>query len=452
MDFDKALHSNRVVLDSGIKDATILIKNGKIVQLVAGKLPSEALGERTVTELGHAVIMPGIIDAHVHINEPGRSEWEGFETATRAAAAGGVTTLIEMPLNASPVTTTVANFEKKQSAAAGKLQVNCGFYGGLIPGNFADLPDLMQAGVFGIKCFLTHSGIDDFPNVTESDLAKAMPLIEKTGLPLLVHAELDAPHPMAAWFKNHPTHYPAYLKSRPKSWENNAIELMLRLCKNTRCRTHIVHLSSADLLGRLQKAKQSLPLSVETAPHYLYFHAEAIPDAQTVYKCAPPIRESANNALLWQGLKAGVIDFIGSDHSPAPPALKEIASGNLSKAWGGISGLQFTLPVVWSKAQALGFEPEDIARWLCSRPADFLGLSQKGRIEVGNDADLTVWEPETTFTVLEKDILHRHKITPYLGEKLQGKVMQTWVAGEQVFGEGGILKENQGQVLLKGKF
>jgi len=449
MDFDKALHAARVVIDSGTKDATILIKSGKIVQVVAGRIPSDALQGRAVEELGDAVVMPGLIDAHVHINEPGRADWEGFDTATRAAAAGGVTTLIEMPLNASPVTTTVANFEQKIAAAEGKLHVHCGFYGGLVPGSYADLPDLMRAGIFGVKCFLTHSGIDEFPNVSESDLARAMPLIEKTSLPLLVHAELDAPHSMMAYFQNHPTHYPAYLKSRPKSWENRAIELMLKLCESTRCRTHIVHLSSADLLRRLQRAKLHLPLTVETAPHYLYFHAEAIPDAQTVYKCAPPIRERANNQLLWQGLKTGAIDFIGSDHSPAPPALKAIASGNLATAWGGISGLQFTLPVVWTKAQALGFGAADLARWLCSRPADFLGLSQKGRIEAGKDADLTVWQPEAVFIVEEKDIQHRHKITPYLGEKLRGRVLQTWVGGEQVFGEGTILKAGQGRVLLK---
>jgi len=449
MDFDKALHSTRVVLDSGTKDATILIKNGKIVQVIAGRIPPDALQGRAVEELGDAVVMPGLIDAHVHINEPGRADWEGFDTATRAAAAGGITTLIEMPLNAIPVTTTVANFERKIAATAGKLHVHCGFYGGLVPGNYAALPDLMQAGVFGIKCFLTHSGIDEFPNVSESDLVRAMPLIEKTGLPLLVHAELDAPNPLAAYFQNHPTHYPAYLESRPKSWENRAIELMLKLCESTRCRTHIVHLSSADLLGDLQRAKQHLPLTVETAPHYLYFHAEAIPDGQTVYKCAPPIREQANNQLLWGGLKSGVIDFIGSDHSPAPPVLKAIASGNLATAWGGISGLQFTLPVVWTKAQALGFGVADLARWLCSRPADFLGLSQKGRIEVGKDADLMVWQPEAVFTVEEKDIRHRHRITPYTGEKLRGCVLQTWVGGEQVFGQGTILKEGQGRVLLR---
>ena len=449
MDFDKALHATHVVVGAGTKDATILIKNGKIVQVVSGRISSDTLQGRVVEELGDAVVMPGIIDAHVHINEPGRTDWEGFDTATRAAAAGGVTTLIEMPLNASPVTTTVANFEQKIAAATGKLHVHCGFYGGLIPGNHRDLPDLMRAGVFGIKCFLTHSGIDEFPNVAEKDLAHAMPLIEKTGLPLLVHAELDAPHPMLAYFKNHPTHYPAYLKSRPKSWENRAIELMLKWCEKTRCRTHIVHLSSTDLLNRLQKAKKYLPLTVETAPHYLYFHAETIPDAQTVYKCAPPIREQANNNRLWQGLKNGTLDFIGSDHSPAPPELKATASGNLATAWGGISGLQFTLPVVWTRAQARGFDVTDLARWLCSGPADFLGLSQKGRIEAGKDADLTVWQPDTVFKVEEKDIQHRHKITPYLGENLRGRVLQTYVGGELVFGEGKILKAGQGRVLLK---
>lgn len=446
MDFDKILHSSHVVTPQGVKDATVFIKNGKIVQLVEGAIP---MGIEDVEDLGDAVLMPGVIDAHVHINEPGRSDWEGFETATRAAAAGGVTTLIEMPLNASPVTTTVAALEQKLAAAEGKLHVNCGFYGGLIPENLGDLPDLLRAGVFGIKCFMTHSGIDEFPNVSQEEMARAMRIIEPTGLPLLAHAELDAPHSKMAFFLKNPTLYDAYLKSRPKTWENRAIEILLQLCAETHCRTHIVHLSSTDLLGKLAAAKRRLLLTVETAPHYLYFAAEDLPDAQTVYKCAPPIRERANNARLWQGLKNGTIDFIGSDHSPTPPAMKEIESGNLAKAWGGISGLQFTLPVVWTKAQALGFQLTDLARWLCSNPADFLGLSSKGRLAVGCDADFVIWEPETVFTVQEKDIQHRHKITPYLGEQLRGKVRQTYLGGEKVFDGGEFGRVKWGRVLLR---
>ncbi len=444
---DKALHSSRVLTPEGFKDASIFLKDGKIVRIVEGKFLPEDARHVPVEDLGDAVLMPGVIDAHVHINEPGRTEWEGFDTATRASAAGGVTTLIEMPLNASPVTTTVAAFEQKLAAAAGKLHVNCGFYGGLIPSNLRELPALMRAGVFGIKCFLTHSGIDEFPNVTESDLLRAMPLIEKTGLPLLVHAELDASHPMTRYFRKNPTRYLAFMKSRPKTWENRAIALMLNLCETTRCRTHIVHLSSADLLTKLKNAKRSLPLTVETAPHYLYFAAEDIPDAQTQYKCAPPIRERSNREALWHGLKNGTIDFIGSDHSPAPPGMKAVESGNLANAWGGISGLQFTLPVVWTKAQSRGFSLTDLAQWLCSRPADFLGLPEKGRIRAGCDADFTVWQPEADWKVMEKDICHRHKITPYLGESLKGKVLQTWVGGKKVFEQGEMCALGQGKIL-----
>jgi allantoinase len=447
MDFDKVLHSTHVVTKKGVKDTTIFIKNGKIVQIESGKvahLPPDKL-----EEWGDAVLMPGLIDAHVHINEPGRADWEGFDTATRAAAAGGVTTLIEMPLNASPVTTTVAAFEQKIAATAGKLHVYCGFYGGVVPQNILDLPDLMRAGVFGIKCFLTHSGIDEFPNVTEADLKKAMPLIEKAGLPLLAHAELDTPHPMQAAFDKNPTSYRTYLKSRPKSWENRAIEMMLRLCEDTRCRTHIVHLSSADLISRLKNAKKHLPLTVETTPQYLCFCAEDIPDAQTVYKCAPPIRERANNAKLWKGLKDGTLDFIGSDHSPAPPALKEIASGNLKKAWGGISGLQCTLPVVWTMARTLGFAPEDLATWLSQNPARFLGLTQKGSIDTGMDADFVVWNPDAAYTITAEAIQHRHKISPYIGQQVYGQVLSTYLAGEKIFDGKSLVGQGRGRVLLR---
>ena len=456
--FDKVLHSTRVVTPKGIKDAIIFIKNGKIVDIVENTEGVLSADKSAATvSFGDAVIMPGIIDAHVHINEPGRTDWEGFDTATRAAAAGGVTTLIEMPLNASPVTTTVAAFEKKLAATEGKLHVNCGFYGGFIPQNYKDLPDLMTSGVFGIKCFLTHSGIEEFPNVTIGDLHNAMPLIEKTGLPLLVHAEMDTPHSGLLGLKKHPTSYQAYLKSRPKSWENHAIEMLLYLCKKTNCRTHIVHLSSADLINTLKKAKETLPLTVETVPHYLYFNAEDIPDGETIYKCAPPIREAKNNDKLWHGLKNGTIDFIGSDHSPAPPSLKEIESGNLAKAWGGISGLQFTLPVVWTmvhpeiigKAQPLGFTLLNIVKWLCSNPAHFLGLTEKGSIEVGKDADLTIWNPDLTFTVEEKNIQHRHKITPYLGKILRGGILQTYVGGDLVFDNGTVTNLQKGRVLLR---
>ena len=447
MDYDLAIHSKRIVLPTGVKDAIIFIKNNKIAAITEG-VSVDDIEPTKLHDAGNNVVMAGIIDAHVHINEPGRTDWEGFETATKAAAAGGVTSMIEMPLNATPVTTTAAAFEQKLEATEGKLHVNCGFYGGLVPQNYNDLEDLMKMGVFGIKCFMTHSGIPDFPNVTESDIQKAMPLIKKYNLPLLAHAELSSPHPMQAVFKKHPTNYRAYLKSRPKSWENRAIEVLLKLCAATQCTTHIVHLSSADLMLKLKKAKKSLPITVETTPQYLYFAAEDIPDAKTVFKCAPPIRERANNALLWEGLRDGVIDFIASDHSPAPPNIKEIESGNLQKAWGGIAGLQFSLSVVWTKAQAHGFSIEDIAHFLSKNPAKFLNLTQKGQIVEGFDADLVIWNPEAQFVVEEKNIFHKHKPTPYLGEILRGPVLQTYVGGQLVFDNGTFQRLKQGKVLI----
>jgi allantoinase len=443
----KAIYSKRVVLPTGVKEATIFIKNGKIDSITEGYQLFENL-----ENVGENVIMAGIIDPHVHINEPGRTEWEGFDTATKAAAAGGVTTMIEMPLNASPVTTNVAAFEQKLKATEGKMHVNCGFYGGLIPSNFKDLEPLIKAGIWGVKCFMTHSGIDEFPNVSEADLLKAMPLIAQFNMPLLAHAELDTPHPMQNYFKKNPTLYKAYLKSRPKSWENHAIDMMVKLCEKTQCPTHIVHLSSADRLFLLKTSKKRLKLTVETTPQYLYFNAENIPDAKTVFKCAPPIREQANNEKLWAALKAGVIDFLGSDHSPAPPNIKEIETGNLAKAWGGIAGVQFTLPVFWTKAVDKGFNLNEVSKILSENPAKFLGLDKKGRIEKGYDADLVIWNPEKKFMVAEKDIHFRHKISPYLGEILRGSVEQTYIYGVKVFDKGQFTYLNGGKVLLKKNF
>ena len=465
MIFDKALHSRRVVLSNGLKEATIFIKDGKIIEITEGGIDSrfqisdfnsERLSDINYPKyesVGDAVIMSGLIDPHVHINEPGRTDWEGFDTATRAAAAGGITSMIEMPLNATPVTTTLAAFEQKLAATEGKLHVNCGFYGGLIPSNYDDLTALMEAGVFGIKCFLTHSGIDDFPNVTEADLVKAMPLIAQFGLPILAHCELDGAHTKQIYFQKNPTNYTAYLHSRPKTWENRAIELMIRLCEATKCRTHIVHLSSADGLRTLNHARRvkKLPLTVETTPQYLAFIAEEIPDGQTVFKCAPPIRDRRNNYDLWLGLQKRTIDFIGSDHSPAPPHLKHVESGDLSKAWGGIAGLQFTLPVVWTAAEKRHFSIQDVARLLSENPAKFLGLSQKGQIKEGFDADLVVWQPEKTVEITVENIHHRHKITPYLGQILRGSVARTYVNGRLVFKDNAFVELQQGSVLLSKK-
>ena len=374
-------------------------------------------------------------------------DWEGFDTATKAATAGGITTLVDMPLNSLPVTTTAKAFDEKIKATNGQLHANCGFWGGVVPGNEREIEPLTEKGVLGFKAFLTHSGIDEFPNSSESDLKKAMPLIAKHGLPLLVHCELSAPthhSPLPTSIYNN------YLASRPKQWEDDAIALMIRLCEEFNCRVHIVHLSSADSIEQIADAKQrGLPLTVETAQHYLFFNAEEINEGQTQFKCAPPIREKANNERLWQALKDGIIDFVATDHSPAPPALKELASGDFMKAWGGISSIQFALPVLWTAAKTRGCRLNEPAKWLCESPALLPGLENiKGKIQKGYDADLVAWDPESSFIVRENMIHHRHKITPYLDEKLYGVVKQTWLGGEKVFDNGAFIHLNKGSILL----
>jgi len=393
-------------------------------------IPFESVGDK--------VIMPGVIDAHVHINEPGHTEWEGFETATKAAAAGGITTMVEMPLNASPVTTTVEALKLKLEAAKGKLHVNVGFYGGVIPGNIDDLDGLLKAGVFGIKAFLTHSGIDEFPNVNEADLRKALPILKSHNAKLLVHCELESPSNVTlSPSKRNPRSYAEYLASRPSKWETDAIALMIRLSAEFDVHVHIVHVSSAEALPLIRDAKKrGVRITAETCPHYLVFCAEEIPDGATEYKCAPPIRERANNALLWEALKDGTLDFVATDHSPAPPDIKEQQSGDFIKAWGGIAGLQFLLPAFWTRARLRSFSLEDVARLLCEHPAQFLGLKQKGRIAPGCDADLVIWDPEARVVVKEQDIQHRHKLTPYAGRTFNGLVQRTIVEGRTVFVDG----------------
>jgi allantoinase len=444
--FDIAIQSNRVITPSGIKKAAVLIKDRIIIDIV-----DTIANDDRVIDIGNKVLMPGIIDPHVHINEPGRTEWEGFNTAGKAALAGGITTLVDMPLNSSPVTTTAAAFDLKLDAAQKSLQnggPQIGFWGGIIPGNENEIEPLIQKGVLGFKAFLTHSGIDEFPNVTEADLDKAMPVIAKHNLPLLVHCELsdDIHHSLVT---THPQSYRYYLESRPRKWEDDAIALMIRLCEKYHCRTHIVHLSSSNSIDAIRKAKQKgLPLTGETGQHYLYFNAESIPDGQTVFKCAPPIREKENNELLWTALKEGVIDFVATDHSPAPPSLKEINSGNLEKAWGGIASLQFALPVLWTAARKHGGSLENIAKWLCENPG-LLIKKPKGKIQKGYDADLTVWDPEQSFVVKEDMIHHRHKATPYMEEELYGVVEQTWVKGKKAFDSGNFMCSFGAAILLQ---
>jgi allantoinase len=441
--FDLAIQSERVLTPTGIRKAVVLVRDGRIADVVA----DWHRGDVPFTDVGTLVLMPGIIDPHVHINEPGRTGWEGFDTATRAAIAGGVTTLVDMPLNSSPVTTTASAFDEKINATRGKLHAHCGCWGGVVPGNARDIEPLVSKGVLGFKAFLTHSGIDEFPNVTGGDLRRVMPLIAKHGLPLLVHCELAGdPVPGSAGDKRS---YQNYLSSRPRQWENDAVALMIRLCKEFNCRVHIVHLSSADAIEMIARAKEEgLPLTAETAQHYLYFESEKIPDGQTLLKCAPPIREKANNDRLWQALKSGIIDFVATDHSPAPLSMKEPDTGDLSGAWGGISSLQFALPVLWTAAEKHDVDLETVSEWLCAKPAELPGLqSIKGKIQKGFDADLVVFDPDEKFTLSPEMIYHKHRITAYLHETLRGVVRQTYLKGIKVFDQG-TFTLNKGSLIL----
>ena len=442
---DLALRGNKVFTPTGIRPAVVLVKDGLIADVLS-ELPAGF--NATVIDVQDSVLMPGVIDPHVHINEPGRTDWEGFDTATKAAIAGGITTLVDMPLNASPVTTTADAFDQKLASTHGQLHTNCGFWGGLIPGNTSEIEKLIDNGVLGFKAFLTHSGIDEFPNVTEADLRKAMPIFARHGLSLLVHCELSTDETLAT---GDVRSYANYLSSRPKAWEDTAIALMIRLCEEYNCRTHIVHLSSANSIEPIAEAKRrGLPLTVETGQHYLFFNAETIPDGQTQFKCAPPIREKENNDRLWAALREGIIDFVATDHSPAPPDLKQITSGNFMTAWGGIASLQLALPVLWTAARQRGFTAADMASWLSAKPAQLAGVAtRKGTIEIGYDADLVVWNPEKSFVVSADSLYHKHKMTPYLNETLYGVIEQTYLGGVPVFSHGTITQLNAGKPLLR---
>ncbi len=443
-----ALYSRRVVIDGTERAATVVVEDGRIREVLDGCVALDC----PVEDLGERVLMPGLVDTHVHINEPGRTEWEGFDTATQAAAAGGITTVVDMPLNCIPVTTTVAALEEKLAAVGHQLWIDCGFWGGVVPDNLDDLDALCRAGILGAKSFTIHSGIDDFPQVGEEEMRKAIPILSRYKLPYLVHAELDrenAPPPEIGHS------YQSFLASRPRQWENDAIDMVIGLAREAAAaghsaRMHIVHLSSADAIAAIEAARaEGLNITAETCPHYLTLFAEACPDGKTLYKCCPPIREDENRQRLWEGLAAGTIELVVSDHSPCTPQLKHIASGDLEKAWGGISSLQFGLSLIWTEARERGFSLAQVVDWMATRPARFAGLGErKGRIAAGYDADLVVFDDGGGYTIEPDIIRYRHKITPYEGRAVSGRVERTLLRGETVFSDGEIRGEARGRPLL----
>jgi allantoinase len=423
------VRSRRVLTESGLREASVHIADGRITAVSAwDDVPPRV----SLEDAGYAVVMPGVIDTHVHVNEPGRTEWEGFATATRAAAAGGVTTLLDMPLNSIPATTTVDALHEKREASRGKAVVNVEYIGGVVPGNADQIEPLATAGVRAFKCFLTPSGVDEFPNVGEDDLRVAFPLLARTGLPLMVHAEDPA------LIGKPPSHgarkYAEYLASRPPEAERSAIELLVRLMEECPTRVHIVHLSSAESLDVVSHARaRGLPITVETCPHYLTFAAEEIPDGAVEHKCAPPIRGGEEREALWRALIAGEIDSIASDHSPCPPAMKG-TGGDFFSAWGGIASLQLELSAVWTGARERGIPMSTVSRWMSANPATLAGLAdRKGSLAPGKDADIVIWDPEAHFTVDPSALEHRHHITPYAGRTLFGRVVGTLVSGTSAY-------------------
>jgi allantoinase len=446
----KAYLSRRVVTPHGIKPAALLVEGGRILDVVP---PDQLPAEISAKDFGEAAILPGLVDSHVHINEPGRTEWEGFRTATRAAAAGGTTLLVDMPLNCLPATTTVAALEAKRNAAIGQCHVDWMAWGGVVSDNQEHIESLATAGVPGFKCFLIHPGIDGFTMVTEQELRAALPHVARTGLPLLVHAELPAPVDAATkrlagadWTK-----YSTYLESRPDEAELSAIQLMISLCREFHFRLHIVHLATSRALDLLRAAKsEGLPMSVETCPHYLHFSSDTIPDGQTLFKCAPPIRSRENREKLWQALQEGVIDLVATDHSPCPPEMKRLSERSFRAAWGGVASLSLALPVMWTEASSRGFTLADIARWMAEGPARLAGCEpHKGRLAKDFDADFVVFEPEAEFVATAEHLHYRHRVSPYLGEKLRGAVKATYLRGNCVFADGKFPGEPRGRELQR---
>jgi allantoinase len=446
------VRGERIATSAGIVAGTLHLAGGRVMRVshiddVGGARGAEVLDARNL------VVMPGLLDTHVHINEPGRTEWEGFASATRAAAAGGITTLLDMPLNSVPATTKSSALDKKRRSAAKQCRVDVGFLGGVVPGNVGELPQLWADGVFGFKCFLVPSGVNEFHNVTMSDLRNVMPMLAQLRAPLLVHAELPGPIEAAAaeLRGRDPRAYATYLASRPAAAEVKAVQAMIDLARRYSVRVHIVHVSASDVIPLLREARTDrVPITAETCPHYLAFEAEQIPTGATEYKCAPPIRGNGNRESLWRALQEGVLDLVVSDHSPCPPALKRRDSGDFFAAWGGIASLELTFAVVWSEARKRSLPFELALRWMCEGPARLAGLHRnKGRLATGYQADFALFDPDLAFEVNPKELHQRHPITPYAGRTLHGRVRATYLRGQLVYANGETVGPPAGRLLKR---
>ena len=435
-----ALRSRRVVTPEGERDAAVLIEGERIVAIVP---PGELSPAVPVEDLGTCALLPGLVDVHTHLNEPGRTDWEGFASGTRAAAAGGFTTLVDMPLNCLPETTNPAALQAKRDAARGQCLIDFALWGGAVDGNQAELAPLAAAGVAGFKCFLIYPGCEGFTSIDYANLRGALPEIARTGLPLLVHAELAEPIAAATATLNAGGAdwrcYATYLASRPDAAETEAIAMLLALCREFRFHLHIVHLATAQALSLLAAAKrEGLPVTVETCPHYLHLPAESIPDDATQFKCAPPLRNAVNREELWAGLLAGTLDLVATDHSPCPPAMKSTADGRFDRAWGGIASLSTALPVMWTECAERGVPLARLAGWMSGAPARLAGLADRiGSIAPGRLANFTVFDTEASATVTPERLHYRHPLSPYMGERLRGVVRGTWLRGEQIFEQNG---------------
>ncbi len=420
------VRGHEIATPAGLRPADLVIEGERIRALEPlGSVRAQPGME--IIEVGRLAVLPGLVDTHVHLNEPGREEWEGLTTGTRAAAAGGVTTLVDMPLNCSPVTTTVPALRAKRAVAQEKSIVDIGFWGGIVPGNAAEIEPLAAEGVLGFKCFMVHSGIDEFPAAGERELADAMPILARLGLPLLAHAEIEIPPRPGADPRRHAT----WSASRPPACEVAAVGMLIRLCRETGCRTHVVHVAAKEVLPLLRDARnEGLPITAETCPHYLYFAEEDIPDGATEYKCAPPIRGRENREALWEGLRDGTLDMVATDHSPCPPSMKGREAGDFFAAWGGIASLQLGLRATWTGARARGFALADLARWMSTAPAKLAGMqNRKGQLAPGFDADFVLFDASAGSIVSGSRLEHRHPITPYDGLELAGEVKEVWRRG-----------------------